>query len=1518
MNVQRENLFHCQHQAAQLEAEVERLRQDNERLQRSDRSSPIPADSKHTHSQWFSTIATVANLLLRSSDYNTVLPDVVRLLGEAVGSDRCGIGQNILHPTSGKTAVRTLPEWCKTGTLHSEEFSPHSDRLFLWENDAPYIAQQLVRGEVINCLVADLPEPDRSLLSAQGNTAELFVPILINQQYWGYIAFDNCNELRLYDDAEIAILRIVADSLAAAIERQAKDEELRESEQHYRQLMELASEGIYRYQFEEPMPIHLPSEEKVRWLYQHFQIVEHNLGFAEMYGYDRADALIGLRLTDFHGNVTDNTANMTKLFEDGHRARNLETVEIDRFGRKKYFLINIFDIIKDRFAVGGWGTQIDITELREAQQALLQAEQERTRSAAGRSQELERINTELQQTLRQLEARDRLLEATAAATNVLLTLGNFDTAIDTALKILVEGSGCDRINILENSFDTSPVPTYITVIYEWARPGIIRQLSSPESGQISSEGIEAFLERYYLRGDGFGGLLDEWDEPLRSAFAAVWVKSSYSVPIRVKGQWWGALCLDYCQSAIRVSPAEVAVLRTIADCIGSAIQRDRTQKAILQAERARSQELQRINAELQQILCQLEARDRILEVTATSTNALLTTENLDEAINTALQILGEGLDTDRVNIAENFNASPDELFPSWRVLYEWDSPQTVSQQSHLVTGEGSYAEIEWLYELFQRGESASYRIEETPEPFRSEQIEIGVKSTHIVPIYIEGNWWGVVGFDDCREVRRRSLAELAVLKTAAACIGSAIQRDRTQKAILQAEQARSQELQRLNTELQQTIDRLTESEKDFRTLFELSSEGLYFGRAEPPIPITLLIEEQCELLYQNFRVVKANPAFAAMYGAKHPDEMVGMGNPDCHVEGSEKNQAFIRGIVESGYNFRNLETEEIDRHGQIRYFLNSGFGVIKENLYVGGWATQIDVTELREAQQARLQAERQRSQELERINTELQQTLDRLSESEERYRTLFEISSEGIFRFEFEPPIPIDLSIDEQVALMYCHLRFAEANQTFAAMYNASSPEDLIGIRLTDVHVKESEKNLTMMQAVAENGYQLRNAEIEEVDLHGNSRYFLNNITTMIKDGCAIGGWASQLDITELRLAQQALLQAEQDRVAELAKTNQALKNNLDRLAAEPNLEAFLGHVLTEISQQLEMHTAWLFLYNPQDQTLQLNNWVDRGNVQPQHRFTDLGPLTELFLSDTTPIWTLLLQTKFPFVITQDNAAQFMFSGTEDWQLQWADRHGLQSGINILLSVGDKPLGLLGLLSAHRSEFTSEELELVQALSQQATLAIQLTQLATEAQQSAIFEERNRLAGEIHDTLAQTFTGISVQLELVNYLIAQATPEVSSILDRISTLAQTGLNEARRSVWSIYPAGEDYANLAQKLTDCVQQLTCSTELQTQVNISGEPYPLSSFLGTNLFRIGQEAIANALKHAQASQLSIELTYTPMQVSLCIKDNGCSFNPQAQTEGFGLISISERTDRIGGQLRIMTQPGLGTEIFVQVPV
>lgn len=208
------------------------------------------------------------------------------------------------------------------------------------------------------------------------------------------------------------------------------------------------------------------------------------------------------------------------------------------------------------------------------------------------------------------------------------------------------------------------------------------------------------------------------------------------------------------------------------------------------------------------------AEHRLLEATATAANALLTITPFDEAVNAALQMIGEALDTDRIDVHENFDHCIDKSFKYWRALYDWSSLHTIPQLDHPEAGQGSYEPIHEWYLRMEQGQSISYLIEESPEPFRTGQIAIGVKATHIVPISVEDQFWGILGIDDCREAKRRSSSELAVLKIAADCIGSAIQRDRTQQALLQAEQARSAELERYNTELQQANEEILERERE--------------------------------------------------------------------------------------------------------------------------------------------------------------------------------------------------------------------------------------------------------------------------------------------------------------------------------------------------------------------------------------------------------------------------------------------------------------------------------------------------------------------------------------------------------------------------------------------------------------------------------------------------------------------------------------------------------------------------------
>lgn len=228
--------------------------------------------------------------------------------------------------------------------------------------------------------------------------------------------------------------------------------------------------------------------------------------------------------------------------------------------------------------------------------------------------EFDELSAELSAQVKGEHGRDRLFEAIAVAAKALLTLDDLEEAIDSALKAIMAGLDCDRMRALEHSYDpSSALPRSSKVIYECLKPGIVEPGFAREAVQIDCTEIDrVFLEKYFLNGNGFGGLVEEWNEPLRSNFAASHIQSAHAVPIQVNGRSWGVLCLGYSRAAIRISPAQVAALRTIADCIGSAIQRDRTQKLLLHTEQQQVIELAKTNAVLRQSLDVL-ARDRDLD-----------------------------------------------------------------------------------------------------------------------------------------------------------------------------------------------------------------------------------------------------------------------------------------------------------------------------------------------------------------------------------------------------------------------------------------------------------------------------------------------------------------------------------------------------------------------------------------------------------------------------------------------------------------------------------------------------------------------------------------------------------------------------------------------------------------------------------------------------------------------------------------------------------------------------------------
>lgn len=209
--------------------------------------------------------------------------------------------------------------------------------------------------------------------------------------------------------------------------------------------------------------------------------------------------------------------------------------------------------------------------------------------------------------------------------------------------------------------------------------------------------------------------------------------------------------------------------------------------------------------------------------------------------------------------------------------------------------------------------------------------------------------------------------------------------------------------------------------------------------------------------------------------------------------------------------------------------------------------------------------------------------------------------------------------------------------------------------------------------------------------------------------------------------------------------------------------------------------------------------------------------------------------------------------------------------------------------------------------------------LQKRAEAASILEERNRMAREIHDTLAQAFTGILAQVGAAKQVLTDDLEATEAHLDLIKELARTGLVEARRSVVALRPQLLEEGSLQSALHRLVAQLrTAAMDTTLYYEIEGAVYSLPTEVESNLLRIGQEALTNAIRHANADEIRVELIYDRDRFCLRVRDNGQGFGVGIipASLGFGLLGMSERAERIGAQLTIRSQPGEGTEMIVTV--
>jgi ligand-binding sensor domain-containing protein/signal transduction histidine kinase len=225
------------------------------------------------------------------------------------------------------------------------------------------------------------------------------------------------------------------------------------------------------------------------------------------------------------------------------------------------------------------------------------------------------------------------------------------------------------------------------------------------------------------------------------------------------------------------------------------------------------------------------------------------------------------------------------------------------------------------------------------------------------------------------------------------------------------------------------------------------------------------------------------------------------------------------------------------------------------------------------------------------------------------------------------------------------------------------------------------------------------------------------------------------------------------------------------------------------------------------------------------------------------------------------------------------------------------------------------------ALAAAARAAWELRLRAVRGRFALVLEERARLAREIHDTLAQGFVGISSQLDAVAMCMPPDEGPARRALDLAGRMARHSLTEARRSVMDLRASELEGQDLAAALEAGAGAWTAGSSLEVRAETSGTPRPLPSETQQHLLRIAQEAVTNAVKHAGAGRVSIQLRWEAGKVFLSVADDGHGFLESAAFSApdghFGLLGMRERAVRAGGELRLESRPGGGTRVEVEVP-
>ena len=936
---------------------------------------------------------------------------------------------------------------------------------------------------------------------------------------------------------------------------------------------------------------------------------------------------------------------------------------------------------------------------------------------------------------------------------------------------------------------------------------------------------------------------------------------------------------------------------------------------------------------------ELSRREAILRAVAFASERFLKkATSWEESIEEVLERLGEAAEASRVYIFENYRGEDSELWSTQR--YEWVAKGVSSQMDnplmqalpYRATGQGRWVE------LLSRGELVHGHTREFPEEEQPELRKQDILSIVIVPIFVEGGWWGIIGFDECFAEREWSAAEIDALKAAADTLGAAIQRERSEEAIRQSEQL-------------------------YRTVIEQATEYISLVDVETK------------------RIVGANPAFREALGYTE-EELRDMTLYDIVAHDRESVDANARRVVERGRYFlgerkhrrkdgslvdveisastvfhggrevacivghdvterRRKEEELRESQRALATLMGNLPGMAYRSRNDRDWTMEFvsegcseltgyppgdlignrrrsygdlihsdDRERVWESVQAAL-GERRRFQFNYRITTasgatkwvweqgrgvfsregellalegfitditERKQAADALAQSEERYRVVVEQAAEGIFLF--------DATTEE----------ILESNAAFQELLGYTNRE-LLGMKLHDfvAHDPESiESNVRLVvddgaRFVGERRYRRKDGSLADVEVAANLISYGGRgvICTVVRE------------VTE-RIEAFRLLE---ERLTALAGISASL-------TVDQTMEAALDALAARVVRSTAAVACSGMLFNAETgvfRTVGSAGLPEGYTAGLQAAYREGAPSTAMEVFRTRR--PMLVRDARQFALNNPLASPVhRFLGEAQWDTIYCVPlvyRGLSQGsLNLYYPAGREP--------------GEDEKVFLGAVADQTAVAVENARLFAEAQGKAALEERQRLARELHDSVSQALYGITLGSRTASTLLdREAPPErVAEWLEYVLSLAEAGMTEMRALIFELRPESLQSEGLIAALEQQAAALRARHEIPVHTTLGEEPdLPLET--KEALYRIAQEALHNTVKHARASRADLKLECDARGITLQVSDDGAGFDPEESFSGhLGLKSMRERVARLGGTLRVESTPGEGTTIYVRI--